>query len=715
MAEFKLSYTAQEIDEKLGKIDDLEVTSISATSDSNGNVTLEAFEISSSQDRGAVRFDIEQSLTSEQQTQARENIGILHEAKYYYHTKRTPFENADTVNAADIYALYRGLGAVENTLCDFKGNATTLKEFVFSVGDYNTSTVWGIPDDVHKPTFLVSSGIHGDEITAVLATYRFFADLVSGKNLPSYLAEGAIFKVVPLVNPSGFDLRTRGNANGVNLNRNFDYQWEKSNPTGGWNDYSGESVASESETQAITNWLNANKDAVVFFDMHSSTYLNEYAGLMGSGKSLAVTKAKKVALRGIDKVVPYWKSLLEDYSEITFQYSSCLDGYNGKPVIGGLVYYAAEGLGIPSIVAECASDSTVKVIDGIRRITEERPTEDTIAIGAEILGNMLLESYKQYALDVKTAKKYSTIAEALAGGDGTADGTVLAYDTGSMLNIMLTEDMTASEIIEVTKDCTIHLNGHKLSFATGKHFYLTAGKLTINGAVPGSKIAKVIENGTAENLVSIDGVEGTELHLFGGIYSVTGTATSAIIPIRGGSEKVVKMTLSGCTVNMESCSGLAVYGMQIADDATIDNCVFNMDVDKSDYPAYAITSRNYDDKIAIRNSEFAFTGGANVSSVSVLFLAPRDSIVENCKISATVTNSNAVCNGAETAANATEMTLNNCDIEATCAVSSTTRGIVRINGGHYKGSEKALNLLRTAYINGEEVDGTTYTEKEYNF
>lgn len=75
MAEFKLSYTAKEIDEKLGKIDDLEVTSISATSDSNGNVTLEVSEISSSQDKGAVRFDIEQSLTEEQKAQARENVG----------------------------------------------------------------------------------------------------------------------------------------------------------------------------------------------------------------------------------------------------------------------------------------------------------------------------------------------------------------------------------------------------------------------------------------------------------------------------------------------------------------------------------------------------------------------------------------------------------------------------------------------------------------
>ena len=639
----------------------------------------------------------------------------------YYHTERTPFENADNLKTEDIYELYLGLGAVENTLCDFSGEETNLKEFVFTIGDYNTSTVWGIPDEVHKPTFLVTSGIHGDEITAVLATYRFFADLANGKNLPTYLAEGAIFKVVPLVNPNGFDLRTRGNANGVNLNRNFDYQWQEyplsAHDDGEWNNYSGESVASEAETQAITNWLFANKDAAVLFDMHSSTYLDEYAGLMGSKKSLAVTKAKKVALRGLDKVVPYWKSLLDDYSGITFHYSSCLDGYNGKPVIGGLVYYAAEGLGIPGFAVECVSNTTTKVIDGIRKITEERPTADIVAIGAEVLGNMLLETYKQYAMDVSTAKKYSTIADALTGSNETEDGTVIAYETASMLNIVLTEDVTATETIEVTKDCTLHLNGRILSFATGKHISLTSGKLTINGTVPGSEIAKAIANGTSEHLVSVVGVEGTELHLFGGVYFVSGTASSAIIPIRGESGKVAKMTLSGCTVNMENCSGLAVYGVQIVDDAAIDNCVFNMVVDKSDYPAYAITSRNIDDKIAIRNTAITFDGGDNVSKAQLIYLSPSNSIVENCTIRATMTKSGAVCNGIEAANNATDLTINNCDIDAICAVSmgAATGATVRINGGHYQGSNKALDLTGTVYINGEAVNGATYTAKEYDF
>jgi hypothetical protein len=389
------------------------------------------------------------------------------------------------------------------------------------------------------------------------------------------------------------------------------------------------------------------------------------------------------------------------------------------------VYYAAEGLGIPSIVAECASDSTVKVIDGIRRITEERPTKDTIAIGAEILGNMLLESYKQYALDVKTAKKYSTIAEALAGGNEAADGTVIAYDTGSMLNIVLTEDMTASEIIDVTKDCTIHLNGHKLSFATGKHFYLTSGKMTINGAVEGSEVAKAIENGTAENLVSVDGVEGTELHLFGGVYSVTGTATSAIIPIRAGSGKVAKITMSGCAVNMMDCSGLAVYAIQSYDHITIDNCTFDVQVDTcTNYKITALTAPAKNSTTAVRNSTFTINGGNDVIGANAMVLSSQDSIVENCTILASVDKDGAECQGISAGMTGMCLTVNDCTVEANgnstanayaIASVASTATEVRINGGHYKGSAKALNLLSTTYINGEEVDGTTYTAKEYDF
>ena len=300
----------------------------------------------------------------------------------YYRTIREVFENADTLKTADIYELYRGLGAVENTL-GYDADGTPINEYVFSVGDYNTAGEWGILDaDIKKPTFLVGSGIHGGiERTAMWSTYRFFADLVSGKNLPSYLKEGAIFKVVPVITPWSLDNKRKVNKNGVNINRNFDYNWVETEKTG---NYSGPSAASEAETQAVVNWLSANKDAVLFIDMHNGACVNETVGLIGEKLNGAVTRLKKIGLRGLDKIVPFWRALPEYADGMVAPYSSNVD-YTGTST-----YYASEILDIPSLTLECSS-----IWDGKEIITPEK-----IAIGAESLGNILLEAYNQEVISV---------------------------------------------------------------------------------------------------------------------------------------------------------------------------------------------------------------------------------------------------------------------------------------------------------------------------
>jgi hypothetical protein len=220
--------------------------------------------------------------------------------------------------------------------------------------------------------------------------------------------------------------------------------------------------------------------------------------------------------------------------------------------------------------------------------------------------------------------------------------------------------------------------------------------------------------------VNVDGVEGTELHLFGGVYSVTGTATGAIIPIRAGSGKVAKMTISGCTVNM-NCSGLAVYGVQATDDTTIDNCTFDVQTDTcTNYTVVAIKA-SAKSNTAIRNSTITINGG-DVAGVAAVLLTSQNSVVENCTILASVDKEGAECYGIGVSKTGSCVTVNDCEVEANGDESANVYAIqldpnteARINGGHYQGSNKALNLLGAAYINGEQVDGTSYTAKEYDF
>lgn len=325
---------------------------------------------------------------------------------------------------------------------------------------------------------------------------------------------------------------------------------------------------------------------------------------------------------------------------------------------------------------------------------------------------------------VDTAKKYNTIGDAIAGSNESTSGTVLAYTLGGVPNIVLTADISSSDIITVTTDCTIHLNGHKLSFATGTHFYLTSGKLTINGTVPGSEIAKEIEKGTSEYLVSIDGVEGTELRLFGGAYSVNNAeaATGPVMIIRAGSGKVAKMTLSGCSMNM-NCSGVAVYAIQSSDDITIDNCTFDMRVNSCDdkYGTHVLNAYNANAIVTVRNSTMTVNVN-DVKRIDALVLMQPESVVENCTISVSATKTETGCRGVYVAYELASTIINNCRIavngdnsSGAYAVSTIRNSEVRINGGYYRGDSKAFNLNGPTYINGDLVTNADYGDIEYCF
>lgn len=150
-----------------------------------------------------------------------------------------------------------------------------------------------------KRKALVVAGIHAREDITVSFTMRCVEEYAaayyssSGKfgsyNMRKLLSEWTLY-IVPMCNPDGTDIvnggvepaylpqsldssnraKYKANANGVNLNRNFPFRWDKTvegpdSPDG--RDYKGPYEASEPETQAIVDLCQAH-DFEWMFSMH---------------------------------------------------------------------------------------------------------------------------------------------------------------------------------------------------------------------------------------------------------------------------------------------------------------------------------------------------------------------------------------------------------------------------------------------------------------
>jgi protein MpaA len=100
---------------------------------------------------------------------------------------------------------------------------------------------------------LVVGDIHGNERAGMR-----IARLLIALGAP----RGAELLVVPTINPDGVAANTRGNAHGVDLNRNFPFGWR---PLGG-GEYSGPQPLSEPESRAAHRFILRTKpDVTIWF------------------------------------------------------------------------------------------------------------------------------------------------------------------------------------------------------------------------------------------------------------------------------------------------------------------------------------------------------------------------------------------------------------------------------------------------------------------
>lgn len=185
-------------------------------------------------------------------------------------TDESALLNLNTVTVAE---YYEALTTIINNSNGY------IKKEVCGKDASNIYEVWKLTlknsTEVNAPRkVLIDANVHngqGDAIDAaftVLWLCKFLSEEHKTNSVARYIRNNYDFVIIPLANPWGLDNKSYGNANGVNINRNYDYNFVP-NMSFNYNTTSGPEAWSEPETRYIRDMVLANKDAYFWMDLHS--------------------------------------------------------------------------------------------------------------------------------------------------------------------------------------------------------------------------------------------------------------------------------------------------------------------------------------------------------------------------------------------------------------------------------------------------------------
>ncbi len=165
-------------------------------------------------------------------------------------------------------------------------------------GDIIPHATWGNPNGKRV---LILGSIHGDELSSVSLAFRWF-DFLDVVRKESFLRQ-MNFMIAPLVNPDGYFIRprTRQNANGVDVNRNFETkEWETIAPVY-WRGKAkseprrlpGKKAGSEPETKLVQKWIAEFKPDLII-SVHAPYGLIDYDGELQFPNEKTILPVKKL-------------------------------------------------------------------------------------------------------------------------------------------------------------------------------------------------------------------------------------------------------------------------------------------------------------------------------------------------------------------------------------------------------------------------------------
>jgi len=156
-------------------------------------------------------------------------------------------------------------------------------------------------------------------------------------------------------------------------------------------------------------------------------------------------------------------------------------------------------------------------------------------------------------------------AAEVTGGTGEALANAIS-SAGAGETVTLTEDVTVSQGIILTKDVTINLEDHKITYdGDDVLFTVNAGNLTINAG----KSGEIISSG--KRIIELDTKEPASLTVIGGTYSQEGDSSNAVFVISLDSYCEKKSTITDATILCNyNCFEVSGYA-----DVTLEDCVIS--------------------------------------------------------------------------------------------------------------------------------------------
>ena len=202
---------------------------------------------------------------------------------------------------------------------------------------------WQIKDNARK--ILIPIGMHGEEKTACWGAMLAIKELLeSNEDWALFIKSNFILKIVPTLNPSGFNDCVRAASDGNVMNR--------------------ETSVETPETLMYYDWVSKNTDAFILMDFHGTQGRYAYLPCWDGSPVFDLVKRATVQLSAL---------LYENYKEF---YNSACDGY-GTTYAPFLIakyskevsYYSCsyriwEDYGIPTFALETPANLVVPNSDG---------------------------------------------------------------------------------------------------------------------------------------------------------------------------------------------------------------------------------------------------------------------------------------------------------------------------------------------------------------